>query len=391
MYYIGLMPTKSTPPATAQWAISGIFLACGMVYATLAIHIPHLRDTLHLDKKQVGVALLAVGVGSFLTMWLTGRWTARYGSDKVTGFAALLAVLSLLPPFFMPSYLALLAALLLLGTINGILDIAMNAQAVTVEKALGKPVMSRLHASYSLGNVLGAGVGTLLVGRVPTMWHVLGVIGALLLLSLWARARLIADPTSAPEDKPQQAPLSLGTLLLGLLCLLGMFAEGANYDWATLYFRDELGVGGGMAGLGYTAFVAAMTLGRIFGDNWRERWGSLRIVQGGALLTALGLGLALLGHQPVLAALGFVASGLGLSNVVPVMYSAAGHALGGAGIALIATIGYMGFLLGAPLIGFVAELTSLRLALGLALLAALLVSVLAARAFALLHELRSIP
>ena len=153
-----------------------------------------------------------------------------------------------------------------------------------------------------------------------------------------------------------------------------MLAEGANYDWAALYYRDILHVPGGQASVGYAAFVAAMTLGRWFGDPLRTRLGDETTVRAGASLTALGLALALLVAHPVTATLGFALSGLGLSNVVPVMYGAAGHALAGRGIAQVATIGYGGFLLGPPVIGFVAEHLGLRAALGIALAGAALVA-----------------
>lgn len=180
--------------------------------------------------------------------------------------------------------------------------------------------------------------------------------------------------------------LTLPVLLLGLLCFLGMLAEGANYDWAALYFRDVLNVPGGAAGLGYAAFVATMTLGRWFGDLGRARLGDEQIVRIGSLVTAVGLAVALLWRDPVPATLGFALSGLGLSNVVPVMYGTAGHALAGRGIAAVAAIGYGGFLLGPPAIGFVADHVGLGWALGIALGSAALITLLGGRAFALIRR-----
>ncbi|MBZ9716095.1 MFS transporter [Deinococcus multiflagellatus] len=383
----------SHPPAPlpARRAVSVMFLINGVLFATWGVNIPGVRDSLNLSEAQIGAALLAVGLGSLCTMPLTGGWTARYGSHRVTWAVSVACMLSLLLPFIAPNFAALVAALAVLGALNGCMDVAMNAQGVTVEKALGRPIMSRLHAYFSLGGLLGAGLGSLLVGRVPLAAHallVVAVTATAALLSgrfLWPDAAPAPTQLAANEQPPRRSPLSAAAALLGALCFLGMLAEGANYDWAALYFRDVLGVTGGASGLGYVAFVGAMTLGRWFGDRARAQLGDPSTVRGGAALTALGLGLALLARDPLLAAAGFALSGLGLSNVVPVMYGAAGHALAGRGIAQVATIGYGGFLLGPPAIGFIAQHVGLAAALGLALGAAALVALLGGRAFALIR------
>ncbi|EYB67556.1 major facilitator superfamily transporter [Deinococcus phoenicis] len=373
--------------------MSAIFLVNGALFATWAVLIPSVRDRLGLNETQVGLALLAVGLGALFSMPLTGGWTARFGSDRVTRAAVVACMLALALPFLMPDLLTLMLALALLGAINGVLDVAMNAQGVTVEQALKRPILSRLHAYFSLGGVLGALLGAALLGRVPVLAHVGLVVGVTTLTGLIAGRQLLPDPPAARPEAEEaapraRAPLSPAVLLLGGLCFLGMLAEGANYDWAALYFRDVLHAAGGSVGLGYTAFVAAMTLGRWFGDRVRTRLGDEVTVRGGALLTALGLGLALLVRDPLPATLGFALSGLGLSNVVPVLYGAAGHALAGRGIAQVATIGYAGFLLGPPLIGFIAGHVGLPAALGVALAGAVLVALLGGRAFALARAKR---
>ena len=385
-------PVPRSPAAErARLAVSAVFLINGALFATWAVNIPGVRTALHLTEAQVGAALLAVGLGSLLSMPLTGGWVARWGSGRVTALLAPLTMLSLLPPFFMPSLWWLTAALGLLGVLNGALDVAMNAQGVTVEKALGRPVMSRLHAYFSLGGVVGALLGTALVGRVPMLAHVGGVALLSTLTALVAGRFLLPDVPTEPETAQADAPtprsgLSPAALLLGGLCFLGMLSEGAHYDWAALYFRDVLGLPGGQAGVGYAAFVTTMTLGRWFGDRARARFGDVAMVRAGALLSALGLGLALLVREPWPATLGFALSGLGLSNVVPVMYGAAGHALHGRGIAQVATIGYGGFLLGPPLIGFLAQHSGLPAALGLAVAGSALVAGLGGVAFRLIRR-----
>lgn len=386
----------SPPAEAARRAVSAIFLVNGALFATWAVNIPGVRDALGLSQTQIGVALLAVGLGSLASMPFTGSWTARWGSDRVTRVLVVVTMLLQGLPYLMPSLPTLTLSLALLGAVNGALDVSMNAQGVTVEQHLKRPVMSRLHAYFSLGGVLGAALGTLLVGRVPIWAHAGLVVLLTTLAGLWAGARLLPDRAARVVTDPADVPtaarsvsLNPATLLLGGLCFLGMLAEGANYDWAALYYRDVLQVPGGQVGVGYAAFVAAMTLGRWFGDPLRTRLGDETTVRGGSLLTAAGLALALLAPQPVTATLGFALSGLGLSNVVPVMYGAAGHALAGRGIAQVATIGYGGFLLGPPVIGFVAEHLGLRAALGIALAGAVLVALLGGQAFALVRRVQA--
>ncbi len=380
----------------ARAAVSMMFLINGALFATWAVNIPGLRDALGLSEAQIGGALLAIGLGALVTMPLTGGWTARYGSDRVTWVSAVACMLSLALPFAVPDFWGLVLALTVLGGANGCMDVAMNAQGVTVERRLGRPVLSRLHAYFSLGGVLGAGLGTLLVGRVPMLSHVLLVVAVTTVAAALLGRLLLPDPPAEDETgsgaaspahpRPRRIFVTPAVLLLGTLCFLGMLSEGANYDWAALYFRDVLGQAGGRAGVGYTAFVVTMTLGRWFGDRLRTRLGDEVIVRVGAAVTALGLGAALLTRDPLIATLGFALSGLGLSNVVPVMYGTAGHALAGRGIAQVATLGYGGFLLGPPVIGFVAQHLGLRPALGVALAAAALIAALGGGAFALVRR-----
>lgn len=390
------LPHAARQAEHARSALSVIFLLNGVLFATWAVNLPGVRDHLNLNAAQVGGALLAVGVGSLLSMPLTGGWTARWGSHRITALAAFLTMLAQGLPYVMPNLLTLTLSLAVLGALNGTLDVAMNAQGVTVERALNRPIMSRLHAYFSLGGVVGAALGTLLVGRVALEIHAGLVVALTTLAGLWAGRRLLPDPPEPPAPS-QTAEGSLASrssspsaLLLGGLCFLGMLAEGANYDWAALYYRDVLHVPGGRAGMGYAAFVSAMTLGRWFGDRVRVRLGDETTVRGGALLTVAGLGLALLTDQLTAATLGFALSGLGLSNVVPVMYGAAGHALAGRGIAQVATIGYGGFLLGPPTIGFIADHVGLPAGLGVAPLGAALVALLGGRAFTLLRSSQAV-
>ncbi|WP_407540350.1 MFS transporter [Deinococcus radiomollis] len=388
---------------TPRVATSVMFFVNGLVFATWVLHIPTVRDALSLSDAQVGTAILGIAVGSLFSMPLSGRWIVRFGSAAVTRLFALLFLLCLPLPFLAGSLPTLFLALAALGLTSGAMDVAMNAQGVAVERHLRRPVLSSFHAWFSLGNLAGALAGSLLLGLgVSLRGHVTGVlVFSLLAVGAAASSLLPRRFDSHDEDGTQEAPpaswigrlrLSPLVLSMGLLCFLGMLGEGATGDWSGLYFRDVLGVSGGLVGLGYTAFTLAMTLGRTFGDGWRGRFGAARLVIGGALLSGLGVLLAVLGPDlsssgvgssglggyggTVLAGAGYALTGLGVANIVPVLYGVAGRAMNAQGIAQVATLGYLGFLAGPPLIGYVAHLLNLRagllvIAVGLLLLAAL--------------------
>ena len=368
---------------SARTATSAIFFANGMVIATWVVRVPSVRDDLNLSAASVGVALLGMAVGSLIAMPQTGALAARYGTRRVTVTAGVVMMLSLLLPFFAPNLWTLFAALMMLGAGNGVMDVAMNAQGVAVERSLARPVMSSFHAAYSLGNLSGAALGSLLLGLgLGSLGHAALITLSMGAVVLIAGGRLLPKQADEPEAPPQNAeapaPRTSGKppsliWLLGLLCFLGMLGEGSLGDWSGLYSADVLGVSGAAVGAAYTAFALAMVLARSLGDGWRSRYGDRRVVTVGSLVSGVGLGLGLLTLSPYLAALSFLAFGLGIANVVPVLYGTAGHALAGRGIARVATIGYAGFLAGPPLIGFVTQLTSLRL--GMAVIAACLLAV----------------
>ena len=386
----GLSP-RSGPLAwlTPRVATSVMFFVNGLVFATWVLHIPNVRDALRLSDAQVGTAILGIAVGSMFSMPLSGRWIMRYGSAAVTRLFAALFCLSLPLPFLAGNLSTLFLALAALGLTGGAMDVAMNAQGVAVERNLQRPVLSSFHAWFSLGNLAGALAGSLLLGLGAGLWtHLMGILALSLLavgvcaLSLLPRQCDTHEQTAAPAAPGTPAPwsqrfrLSPAVASMGLLCFLAMLGEGATGDWSGLYFRDVLAATGGLVGLGYIAFTLAMTLGRTFGDRWRSRYGATPLVIAGALLSGLGMLLAVVSTSPLVAGVGYALTGLGAANIVPVLYGAAGRTMNARGLAQVATLGYLGFLAGPPLIGYVSHLLGLRagllvIALGLLLVAAL--------------------
>ncbi|WP_424951234.1 MFS transporter [Deinococcus sp.] len=399
------LPSPAVPASRSfAWlspraATSAMFFVNGLVFATWVLHIPDVRDALHLSDAQVGTAILGLAVGSMMSMPLSGRWIVRHGSAAVTRLFAALFCLCLPLPFLAGHLGTLFLAVASLGLTSGAMDVAMNAQGVAVERHLQRPVLSSFHAWFSLGNLAGALAGSLLLGLGVGLWaHVLGVLLLSLLAAGVSALRLLPRRYDGPEEKKlgqqpehpdEPAParpwfqrLSPPVLALGLLCFLGMLGEGATGDWSGLYFRDVLSASGGLVGLGYSAFTLAMTLGRTFGDRWRSRFGAARLVVAGAAVSGLGVLLAVVSTSPPLAAVGYALTGLGVANIVPVLYGVSGRAMNARGLAQVATLGYLGFLAGPPLIGYVAHLLNLRAGLAIIALSLLLVAALGPGVFA---------
>ena len=379
-------PTVSPSAVRARWATAAVFFLNGFTFASWALHVPTVKNKLGLTPAVLGLALLAIAVGSLLTMPPTGRWVARWGSRPVTRAFAVVNPLTLLPLLLAPSLIWQVLALALYGAVSGGLDVAMNAQGLAVERRLGRPVLSSFHAAWSLGGLLGAALGSLaLAWGAGATAHVTVVAAVFFALALLAGPALLPREDDLNEVEGAQPTarrrLSPTILLLGALGFLGLLAEGAVSDWSALYYRSVLGSGPGASGLGYVAFTFAMTAGRLSGDWARARFGGAAVLRGGAALCALGLAGALLIASPLPSALGFAAAGLGLANLVPVIFDAAGQT-GNAGtsIAQVSTLAYLGFLVGPPLVGFVAQLASLPAGLGLVAALAGVIALLGGRA-----------
>jgi hypothetical protein len=355
--------------AQARIAVAAIFLVNGTAFASWVPHIPTVQQKLGLSPGVLGLALLSIAVGSLVSMPVAGWLAARYGSRIVALSAGMLYCVVIPLPLLAPSLTTLVIALALFGVFNGAMDVSMNAHGVAVERQIGSPIMSSLHAMFSIGGILGAGAAVLLLplGVTPIV-HV-GVTALLGLALMLATARFLLPHAADSGGGGPHFVLPRGRLLvLGAMGFFILMTEGAMGDWTAVYLRLDLGAGAGLAGAGFAVFSAAMAIGRLTGDRLVAAFGPVVMVGWGALLAAFGLGGALLLHDPTAAILGFGLVGLGLANVVPILFSAAGRTPGiapGAAIAAVTTAGYSGFLAGPPMVGFAAEWIGLPGALGL--------------------------
>ena len=353
-------------------AISAVFFLNGFGLASWFIHIPSVKEQLGLNEQQLGLALLGTGLGSLLTMWLSGWLMGRFGSRRILILATLCFAFSLVFPVWAPNLVLLTVSLGFLGGCNGLMDVCMNNQAAYFEALAGRPVMSSFHAIWSLGGWCGSLLGSLfLLNQQLSTWHLV-FLGLLIIGGVvWLAPSLLRI---ASEHGPIFALPTREIAIFALLCLIAMLSEGAVADWAGVHLRDDLGTPYALSGLGFNAFAICMAGGRFVGDRIVQRIGRERTVTAGALVGAIGLFFAALAGSPILSIIGFGLAGLGMSNIVPVLFSLAALRIPGAierATSSVFATGYLGFLIGPPLVGMFAQLFTLPVALaGIAVLVA---------------------
>jgi predicted MFS family arabinose efflux permease len=364
-----------------RWATAGIFFLNGAGVGTLLAHVPFMQERLDVSTGVIGLCLLAAAAGALVAMPIAGHLLDRRPSRTVVRAGAFAYPLLLALPLLASTPLALAAFLVGYGAANGWLDVSMNAHGSAVERDLGRPIMSSLHAGWSLGGVAGAGGAALSAAAgVDPRVYVAGAAAALIVLAALLAPRLGAASAERGEAATGFALPSRGVVLLGVLCVLVMVTEGAMNDWSALYLTSDLDTGPDVGAAGFAAFSAGMAAGRLGGDALAARIGSTLLLRGGATLATVALAVTLAAGQPGVALVGFALVGLGVANGVPLMFSAAGRTENpGSAIAAVATMGYVAFLAGPPLIGFLADAIGLPGALATICLAAGTVALLGGR------------
>lgn len=371
--------TPSTP-TQARWAVGATFLLHGILVGAWVPHIPLAKERLDVGPGMFGLALLAFAGGAVCAMPVTGVMINRFGSAILTTIAGLLFCLTFFGPILAPSLATFVLAGFAMGMMIGSMDVAMNAHGIAVEKVLKRPTMSMLHAGFSIGGMIGAFLGAALL-------EVFGeTTQAVLIALLCAAIQITASRFYLPADIDRGLSGShfawptRATIGLGLLCFLALMIEGSILDWAAIMMREKFQIDAGFAALGFGFYQGGMAAARLTGDWIRLRVGAVRMVVVSALLAAFGTTLALIAPSPHLAIAAFVFAGLGLGNITPVLFAGGGRLepdAPGRGIAAVTTLGYSGFLLGPPLIGFVAQVSDLTTALFLTVAAALIIAIFA--------------
>jgi len=356
-------------PFRSRAAVSAIFFINGVVLASWVPHIPAVKARHAMSDGELGIVLLSMAVGAVCALPIAGWLVGRAGSRLVTSAAAIALCLALPLPLLSPNVLLLSLSLVVLGACNATLDVSMNAQAVAVERGYGRAIMSSFHGLFSLGGLVGAGMaGGVMALGVGDLSHVTGTSVVCLLTVACCLPRLV--PSSVGDSSPGGgfARPTRALLGLGALAFCGLLAEGAMGDWSAVYLHDALGSSAAVAATAFASFSLTMAAGRFGGDRLVVRFGPGRVLRASSAVAAIGLAVALVMGTPTPAIIGCGLVGLGISNVIPILFSAAGRVPGtrpGTALAAVATVGYFGFIAGPPMIGLAAEVAGLRVALGI--------------------------
>ncbi len=373
MSAVAPLPTLRAPgvrsaSSRARVAVAAIFFLNGISVASWVVRIPDVQHALALSSGALGVALLAAAAGALVAMPIAGKLVSARGSRPVVIAMAMAYAATLALPALAPTLPLLVIALFVNGAANGSLNVAINAHASLVARRLDRPILASFHALFSGGGLAGAALGGAVAGLGVSATVHLAMVGVAMAAVVLVARRVMLDPA---EDRV--VPLDvvhavahrprLRVLVLGALAFTVLFAEGAMGDWSAVYLRDVAGAGPALVASGYAAFSVMMALGRVVGDRLTAWVGAHRMVGVGGLLAAGGIVLALVDPATTAIAIGFGAVGAGLATAFPSVIFAAGRVPGtsaGDGIAGVATLGYFGLLAGPPIIGFVAQATSLR-------------------------------
>jgi MFS family permease len=356
-------------------AVTAFFAASGFIFASWAVRIPAVKAQVGASPATLGIALLGASVGAITTMMLSGALCRRFGSPRVVVVAGAWLSLALLLPALARSAIALGLALVVFGIGYGAINVAMNSLAVDLVTKLNRPVMPSFHAAWSLGGLAGSALGGFLAAALSPLSHFSLVCGlglavtvicgqVILTLPVPAANSAAADSTPANDAPAAVSPGIWRTVaVFGVIALCSAYGEGAISDWGALHLRDDLGAAAGLAAAGYAAFALAEACGRLAGTWLLARFGQTRLLVGGGVITFAGMLAAALSPALPLALAGFALSGLGVANAFPTAMTRAGALAGPNGVAAASTLGYAGFLLGPPIIGFLASAVSLRVAL----------------------------
>ncbi len=380
------MPAKTVAvPASRRAnriAVAAFFFIQGFVFASWASRIPDIQQRLQLNEAALGSVLFALPLGLMVSLPLSGWLVARFGSRKMVALAAPLYLFVLPLIGLVQQTWQLVAILFLFGMSGNLVNLANNTQAVGVEALYRRSIMSSLHGLWSLAGFSAAALGTYFISLTITpFWHfcVSGAIGILLLLVFYSYA-LPKDVQH--EDQPLFAWPDGNLLLLGLIGFCSMMCEGTMFDWSGIYFSKAVQAPRELTTLGYVAFMGTMAGGRFAGDWLVSRLGTKRLIQLNGLLIATGLLISVAFPYVITATLGFLLVGMGVSTIVPLVYSTAGKSKtmsAGVALAAVSSTSFLGFLLGPPLIGYIAEISNLRWSFGLVAILGIITTVLITR------------
>jgi MFS family permease len=348
-------------------AVALVYFSMGLCFSSWASRIPDIKTALHLNDAMFGSILFALPVGQFLMMPFSGKLVTRFGSYKVLLIALPLYTICLNNVGFVKEGWQLAIALFLFGLAGNLCNISINTQGVAVEHLYGRSIMASFHGGWSLAGFTGALIGLLMINlKIAPNWHFITVILIVWTIIWINHPFLVKGKSGAHKDEPKRKFFSKpdGILLqLGIIGFCSMASEGAMFDWSGVYFKDVVKAPSSLVILGYTSFMIMMATGRFLADRIISEIGRKRLLQICGVMISTGLFTSVLFPYLIPCTIAFMLVGLGVSSIVPTVYSAAGkHTKVPPGIALatVASVSFLGFLMGPPLIGYISEIASLR-------------------------------
>ena len=361
-----MLPEQSSKPPKRQIriAVSIFFFLAGLCFSSWASRIPAIQQKLSMNNAALGGILFALPVGLMISLPASGWMVARFGSRRVMIVAAILYAVLLPIIGITASAWQLAAVLFFFGFAGNLLNISMNTQAVGTEVIYGRSIMASFHGLWSLAGFTGAAFGTLMVSlNISPFFHFCIICGAILTTVGVSYRYALPEDLNRDSSRPIFVKPDRFLLKLGMIAFCCMISEGTMFDWSGVYFAKQVHAPKELTTLGYVAFMSTMAGGRFMGDWLASQLGKKRMIEHSGLVIAAGLLIAVIFPYLVPATIGFLFVGLGVSSVVPLVYGTAGkskHMSPGMALAAVSTIGYFGFLFGPPLIGFIAQASSLR-------------------------------
>lgn len=332
------------------------------------VHVPSVKAHYDLDAQALSMVLFVLAVGSVLCLTQAGRWVTRLGARRAATLAGTAMGATLAAMLASPWLPLLLATAFSFGVACALFDVSINAEGNAIEAASGTLVMSGFHGMFSAGGMLGAALAAAAIARgVPAAWQLVATGASAVALALVAAAQMLPAhaPPAAAGVTPSRWPRAL--IVLGVLAAVGLLAEGAIYDWSVLYLSSEAGAPPALAALGFASFSAAMAATRFAGDTLRRRFAAPHLLAASAALASAAMTLLLIARDPWIGLAGFALAGVGFANVVPILFAGASRVPGVAparGIAAVSSLGYAGLVIGPPLVGTIAQASSLTWGMG---------------------------
>ena len=356
---------SSTQKKRIRLAVSLFFFSQGLAFSSWASRIPTIKSELGISEGQLGTLLLLMPIGQLCTMALSGKLVAKYGSKNVLQIVVLIYPLILCSIGLAQNFYQLGAVLFFFGVVGNMCNISVNTQGVEVEKIYGKSIMSSFHGAWSIAGFTGALIGLLMMNlHVSTFYHFVIIYGLIVLNWLINKKYLVDSVPSPPKEKKSLFSKPDTVLIqLGIIGFLSMATEGAMFDWSGVYFQDIVKAPQNLIVVGYASFMIMMATGRFVGDYFISKYGKQRVMQISGVLMSSGLMLSVFFPQFIICTIAFMMVGLGVACNVPTVYSVAGKTKNinpGVALATVSSISFLGFLMGPPLIGYIAEAFDLR-------------------------------